>query len=332
MKVLSKELETLKKYRIGILAGGFSSEREISLKSGKAVFTALESKGLETVFLDVKKEDDFFSLIENIGIELAFIALHGKFGEDGTIQRLLSEKGILYTGSDSESSALALDKLLAKKRFESEDVLTPEYYVVGTKDPAAMTDFTYPCVVKPRYEGSSIGLSVVGSSDYLLPALNKAGKYGQEAIVEKFIPGREITVGVLCEEALPVIEIVAPGGTYDFDAKYYSARTKYIVPAVLTGDCYKRSQEIALKAHKVLGCGNFSRVDLRIDESENIFVLEINTIPGLTERSLFPMAAAAVGMSFFELCIKMLYGAIKVPTLKSRCGFIYRGRKSGKKK
>ena len=301
-------MEELKKYKIGVLAGGSSSERDISLKSGKAVFNAFIKEGLNAVFIDVK-EDNFAFLIDQSRIDVAFIALHGKFGEDGTVQHILSEKGIFYTGSGPEASRMALDKVASKKRLSGENLKTPEYIVteLGKEIPAIW----FPCVVKPQHEGSSIGLTVVPSEERLSAAVDRAFNYGNHVIIEKFIEGREITVGILEDRALPVIEIVPEGRCYDFNAKYQSANTKYIVPAEIDEDTFKRAQETAVNAHKALGCEEFSRVDMRLSSRDELFILEVNTIPGLTERSLLPMAAKAAGLSFSELCVKILLGAIR---------------------
>ncbi|MFH1878880.1 MAG: D-alanine--D-alanine ligase [Candidatus Omnitrophota bacterium] len=296
------------KYKIGVLAGGDSSEREISLKSGCAVFNAFKSLGFNVVTLDVN-EKNIRSLLDTSGIDVAFIALHGKFGEDGTAQRILAEKGIPYTGSDPMSSRLAMDKLESKKMFIEYGLKVPEYVMVsGTELPRGI-DVGFPCVVKPRYEGSSMGLSVVRSVQYLEEAVLRASEYGNDVMIERFIPGKELTVGILEGRALPVVEIRVPGGIYNYDAKYQSAGTKYIVPAELSGAMREEAQDAGLKAHRALGCGFFSRVDLRVTDEGDVYVLEVNTVPGLTERSLLPMAAGAAGMDFAGLCVNMLCGA-----------------------
>jgi len=305
-----KKLNDLKKYKIGVLAGGTSNERDISLKSGEAVFKTLKEAGLKATFIDID-EERFDSLISHMDLDIAFLALHGRFGEDGTIQKALEEKGILYTGSGPESSHLALDKFASKDKFLEHGINTPEHVLVKTAEAVASFELWMPCVIKPRWEGSSIGLSIVFSYDELEPALEEAFKFGEEVIIERFISGREITVGILEEEALPIVEIVASGGVYDFHAKYAARDTRYIAPANLGKNIAKEAQRIALKAHQVLGCKGFSRVDIRLSPEGEIFVLEVNTIPGLTERSLLPMAAKEAGLDFFELCVKMLYGAIQ---------------------
>jgi len=304
-----EEMELLKKYKIGVLAGGSSSEREISLKSGKAVFRAFKGRDLNVVFLDVE-EKDFESLIKRSEIDLAFIALHGNFGEDGTVQKWLTSKKIPHTGSGPKASRLAFDKAESKKMFKNAGIIIPEYEEIKTENDAASLRIMPPYVVKPRKEGSSIGLSVALSREKLKGAVNKALKFGPGVIVERFIPGREITVGILDEKALPVVEIVPEDNIYDFHSKYSSDRTEYIVPARLGGGLYNKAQEEGLKAHNILGCEGFSRVDMIVSDDNNIFVLEVNTIPGLTERSLLPMAAKEDGMDFSELCVKMLQIAL----------------------
>lgn len=307
---MNKNIDELKKHKIGILAGGPSSERDISLKSGKAVLAALQGAHLDVIFLDVN-EDDFSVAIDKAGIDLAFIALHGRFGEDGTVQKLLTNKNIPYTGSGPVSSHLALDKLASKEKFVAQGIKVPKHVVVCSGERAEKIDIGFPCVVKPRYEGSSMGLSVVKSENELEKALKKAAEFGDETIVEEYISGREVTVGVLDNKPLPVVEIVAAGGVYDFRAKYDSRETEYIVPAKIEPEYFELAQKIALRAHEALGCTGFSRVDMRLSEEGEVYVLEVNTIPGLTERSLLPMAAGAAGMDFSQLCISMLEGALR---------------------
>jgi D-alanine-D-alanine ligase len=301
-------INDLKKYRIGVLAGGPSSERDISLKSGEAVFRALITKGLDTSLLDVDT-DNLSLLIKDTGIDLAFIALHGRFGEDGTVQRKLESMGVPYTGSGPAASQAALDKIVSKEKFIEKGIDVPAYSVMRAVSDASKGRTSFPCVVKPRYEGSSIGLSIIDSADMLPAALEKALKYDKEVLVEEFIRGREITVGILGEEALPVVEIIPAGGVYDFAAKYHAKDTVYKVPADLSADITDLARKTGLKAHKTLGCEGFSRVDMRLAEDGRIYVLEVNTIPGLTERSLLPMAAKEAGLDFSALCVKMLLGA-----------------------
>jgi len=298
-----------KQYRIGVLAGGPSSEREISLKSGKAVLNALTKSGFTAVFLDVN-EKNFASAVADAGIDLAFIALHGRFGEDGTVQRMLEEIGLPYTGSGPEASRLAMDKILSKEAFAGAGLNVAGHAIVTDKSRISDIEDRVPCVVKPRYEGSSVGLSVVHTRDALKKSVLKARAFGEDVIVEDFIPGRELTVGVLDGAALPVVEIVPAEGVYDYAAKYNSSDTKYVCPANVAEDEYQRAQEAALAAHGTLGCRGFSRVDMRLTEAGDVFMLEVNTIPGLTERSLLPMAAKTAGLDFPGLCVKMLRSAV----------------------
>ena len=301
----NKMNKKLKQYKIGVLAGGVSSEREISLKSGTAVFKALEGLGLDVKFIDVS-DKDFCCKVNFSDIDLAFIALHGRFGEDGTIQEFLEDEGILYTGSGPAASRLALDKLESKIQFTKAGIRIPEYCIANKGADTAKIRPGFPCAVKPRYEGSSVGLSIVREQKQLEAALEKSFAYDDDAIVEKFIKGKEITVGMLDQVALPVVEIVTLDNIYDYEAKYRSQHTEYIAPATIEEEVAQEAREIAIKAHTTLGCEGFSRVDFRVDEDNKIFILEVNTIPGLTERSLLPMAAAAYGLTFSDLCVKML--------------------------
>lgn len=292
--------------KIVVFAGGPSSEREISLKSGRAVCEALKRKKQDVELVNVegtswakpKKDSDI----------IVFIALHGRFGEDGTIQALLEKMSLSYTGSGVEASRLALDKIASRELFLKNGLKVPAYKIM--KEPSGKKDlfdeFKIPFVVKPQFEGSSIGLSVVRERISALEALKAAFACGGAVIVEEYIHGRELTVGIMGRKALPVLEIVTAGDVYDFNAKYTDGRTKYIVPAELDKDDYRRIQECAERAHNALGCRDFSRVDMRMDRRGNIYVLEVNTIPGLTERSLLPKAAGAAGVSFEDLCMKVV--------------------------
>jgi D-alanine-D-alanine ligase len=292
--------------RIGVLAGGSSNEREISLRSGKAVYSALLSKGLDAVLIDIK--DDIYDIINKKNIDMAFIALHGRFGEDGTVQKMLEDASIPYTGSRVKASALALDKIASKEAFIKNNIPVPGY-IVFEKGKFLIDNaqcIGYPLVVKPQLEGSSIGLSIVKEKGSLEKALDKAFQYGDKVILEEYIHGRELTVGILNDKALPVIEIVTRNNVYDYEAKYKNADTQYLVPAPIARDTYKKASYLGTMAHKALGCTSFSRVDMIMDKAGKVFVLEVNTIPGMTERSLLPKAALAIGLRFNELCVKIL--------------------------
>ncbi len=297
--------------RIGVLAGGPSNEREISLRSGRAVHDALLAEGLDSIFLDVKNDLD--EIIKNSCIDVAFIALHGRFGEDGTVQRMLEDAGIPYTGSGIKSSAAALDKVASKELFIKNSIPVPRHIVLikGQSGIHNSGNFGFPVVVKPHLEGSSIGLSIVRDKRSLQDAIDKAFEYGDKVILEEYIDGRELTVGILNDEALPVIEIVPKNKVYDYDAKYKDSATKYIVPAGIAKDVSEEARRLGIMAHKALGCKSFSRVDMMMAPSGEIFVLEVNTIPGMTERSLLPKAAQATGLRFGSLCVKILEYAVR---------------------
>lgn len=296
--------------RVGVIAGGPSNEREISLKSGRAVYDNLLKEGVDAIMLEVG--DDIRGALENNKIDVAFIALHGRFGEDGTVQKVLEEMKVPYTGSGPKASHAALDKILTKSILERADIPVPRY-IIFEKDDYKVEDcydLGMPLVVKPHQEGSSIGLSVVKSKEELPAAIEKALGFGEYALIEEYISGRELTVGILNDQPLPVIEIVPKNNIYDYKAKYECPDTKYIVPAQIDEDQSKRAMELGRKTHVALGCRCFSRVDMIMDASGKIFVLEANTIPGMTERSLLPKAAQATGLSFGGLCIKLIEDAL----------------------
>lgn len=297
--------------RIGVLAGGPSNEREISLRSGRAVHDALLGEGLDSIFLDVRNDID--DIIRSGCMDTAFIALHGRFGEDGTVQRMLEDAGIPYTGSGVEASAAALDKAVSKEIFIKNLLPVPRHIVLVKGRPCQYDcdKFGMPFVVKPHLEGSSIGLSIVRDKRSLQGAIDEAFQYGDRVILEEYIDGRELTVGILSDEALPVIEIVPENKVYDYNAKYKDPTTKYLVPAPVPEDVSGEARRLGLLAHKALGCRSFSRVDMMMARSGGLFVLEVNTIPGMTERSLLPKAAQAMGLRFSSLCVKILRDAVK---------------------
>ncbi len=291
--------------------GGLSREREISLKTGKAILKALTEKGYTACAIDVN-QDVAETLIKK-KIEYAFIALHGRFGEDGTIQGMLELMRIPYTGSGVLASALALHKIMAKKIFLCEKIPTPSFEVVQRQDIGKDTlrniSLPLPVVVKPAREGSTIGISIVRTQEELVPALKEAGKYDEEILVEKFMTGKEITVGILEDIPLPVIEIVPKSGFYDYHSKYTKGETQYIIPARIPREKYLYAQEMSLKAFQTLGCSGCARVDLMTDENDDSFVIDVNTMPGMTETSLLPKAANYAGISFEDLVERILLGA-----------------------
>ncbi|OHB50397.1 MAG: hypothetical protein A2099_00440 [Planctomycetes bacterium GWF2_39_10] len=261
-------------------------------------------------------------------IDVAFIALHGYFGEDGGVQELLESKGILYTGSGINASKLAMDKLATKKCFIEAGLTTPDYITVTefqefTEIQQEINNLGLPVVLKPTRNGSSIGISIIKDAKNLQTGLEKAFEFGYELLIEKYIKGRELTLGILDDKALPIIEIKTSVEFYNYDAKYKDNRTEYLIVKTTSGNdkntvedflnntgylspsLYNEAQELALNAHKVLGCRGFSRVDMLLDNIGKFYLLEVNTIPGFTEKSLLPKAAKAAGMSFSSLCKKI---------------------------
>jgi D-alanine-D-alanine ligase len=301
--------------KIGVLMGGPSTEREISLKSGKAVFESLTKQGLDVAAIDIKSFDhrDTAELIKSFNIDCAFIVLHGRFGEDGQIQSILESLKLRYTGSGVEASRAAMDKVSAKKIFRENNIPVPaeliiekEYYIPGEPIKAG---FNLPWVIKPPTHGSSIGLSLVEKVQDAGRAVDIALGFDDRALIEEFIKGRELTVGILEDQPLCVIEIIPKSKFFDFEAKYQSGLTDYIIPARLEDGLSRRAREMALKAHRVLGCFGFSRVDIMLDQQNGLYILEVNTIPGLTSTSLLPKAARYAGIEFDQLCLKLLESA-----------------------
>ena len=299
--------------KIGILMGGFSSEREVSLKSGNAVEKALSALGYEVVAIDFDDVQELSRKLRSSGVDCIFNALHGRFGEDGGVQEILDDFKIPYTGSGVFPSRIAMDKVASRKIFEANQIPVPVYAVFNKKTSKTQKlNLEFPLVVKPAREGSSIGLSVVEDPAALFIALKSAFAFDEEVVVEEYIKGREITVGILDDKPLPVIEIVPKNKFYDFQAKYTPGMSDYIVPADLPVDIKCFTQKMALKAHKLLGCRCFSRVDIMLDGVGRPIILEVNTIPGFTQTSLLPKAAAAAGINFFQLCQKMISAAVKL--------------------
>jgi D-alanine-D-alanine ligase len=301
--------------RIAVLMGGLSRERGISLLSGDGVARALESRGHEVIRITV--DDEEVAALAAARPDVAFIALHGRFGEDGGVQRRCAAFGIPYTGSGPEASWRALEKSVAKALFEEAGVPTPPWVRLeppfdGRAAGALVGERVgFPCVVKPVAEGSSIGVTIVRAEAALAPALAEIARLGGAALVERFVAGREFTVGILGEEALPPIELVPRRSFYDYEAKYAAdAGTEYRVDPPLEPALREALARTALAAHRALGCEDLSRVDLRVGETGSPLVLEVNTIPGMTARSLLPKAAAAAGIEFGRLCERICEHAL----------------------
>jgi len=298
--------------RVGVLMGGPSSEREISLKSGKAVLSALKDSGLDAVGIDIITDNiaENIRLLNNYNLNCAFIALHGRFGEDGAIQEILEKVDLPYTGSGVKASRLAMDKIGALKVFKAGKLYVPRSYFLErsayNKNKDFRNDLGLPLVVKPANHGSSIGLSIVERQEEIPEAIQLAFKFDERIVIEEYIVGRELTVGVLDEKPLPVIEIVPKHKFFDFEAKYQAGLTDYIIPASLDPAIAEKVQQAGLQAHKLLGCFGCSRTDIILSRDNLPFVLETNTIPGMTATSLLPKAARILGIDFNRLCIKLL--------------------------
>ena len=295
--------------RIAVLMGGVSAEREVSLRSGNAVADALRHKAYDVVEIDIAEED--ISAVQALDTDVAFVALHGRFGEDGAVQGLLEEAGIPYTGSDARASRAGMDKMASKCFFITHDVPTPPFRLVTTTQrwdqiDEAVTEARLPLAVKPLRQGSSIGISIAKTREDVAVALARAFRYGHQALLERYIPGREFTVGILDRAALPVIELRTSRPFFSYEAKYDDPSTEYVTSPDLPSDVYDKLQSIALSAHESIGCRHFSRVDMMIEDDGCIYALEVNTIPGFTERSLFPLAAREAGMPFPDLCERMV--------------------------
>jgi D-alanine-D-alanine ligase len=295
--------------KVAVLLGGKSAEREVSLKSGGMVLNALRSRGVDALPFD-PAERGLDALIGE-RFERAFIALHGRFGEDGTVQGVLEWLGIPYTGSGVLASALAMDKLRTKLLWHAEGLPTPPYAVL-TKDSdlrAVARKLGVPLMVKPASEGSSLGMSKVRSAARLDEAYALAVNYDRVVIAEKFIDGTELTAGILGDQVLPLIKIETPRDFYDYEAKYIADDTRYIVPCGLSAARERDMQALCLKAFRALGCRGWGRVDLMLNRQGRPFVLEVNTVPGMTDHSLVPKAARAVGMAYEDLCLRILEAA-----------------------
>ncbi len=297
--------------KIGVLLGGLSSEREVSLRTGEAVLAALRDRGHDAVPIYVDRDVDVALRQEQI--EIAFVALHGRWGEDGCIQGLLETLGIPYTGSDVLASALAMHKGKAKELFRLHNLPTPAYYTLTAADLPDLAgvhgDFGFPCVVKPIREGSSVGVAICDTYDQLAPAVERALCFDDEVLVERFIAGKEVSVAVLGSRAIGAVEIAPIDGFYDYANKYTRGATEYFVPPRLSPERYRGVLAQALRAHLALGCRGATRVDMIVSDSGNEFVLEVNTVPGLTPTSLLPKIAEAAGIAFGELCEMMVAGA-----------------------
>jgi D-alanine-D-alanine ligase len=291
--------------KVAVLMGGPGSERDVSLATGRGVSKALRSLGMEVVEVDVRDEN--FPLPRDV--DIAFNCIHGTFGEDGQLQKILEERGMSYTGEGVEGSRIAFDKILSKEKFLERGVVTPESEVIGAGQRPKMS---VPLVVKPARQGSTVGIVIVKNQNALDGALKEAANYDRKLLIEKFVSGRELTIGILGDQALPILEIIPKGGFYDFNTKYpflnpqAGASAEHVCPAKIDTGLTKKIQELALAAFRALGLVVYGRVDVLLSDKGEPFVLEVNTIPGMTEASLLPEAAAAAGISYPDLCLRII--------------------------
>ncbi len=331
--------------KIAVIFGGISTERDISIKSGQAVFNALTELGYEVIGVDpalgsegfIYNIHDFTKVpkLEELklnglypkqylasithpifdDIDFAFIVLHGKYGEDGTIQSLFEFRGIPYSGSGIKASSIAIDKNTSKIMFSAVGITTPQWTILKPNDignyeiyDELRQEFAKGMVIKPNDQGSTVGVTIIldGNLDEIHKGCELASKLSDLILVEQYIPGKEITVGILGKEPLPVIEIVPESGFYDFEHKYTKGKTQYVCPADIPEDIAEFSQQLAIMAFNVLGCSGLGRADFRLDDDGQPFLLEINTIPGFTETSLVPKAAKEIGIDFNQLCQKII--------------------------
>jgi len=303
-------INNLKDKRIALLYGGYSSERDISIKSGKAVEEALKKLNLNYRVFDPIEREKFIQDLVQYNPDVVFIALHGKGGEDGTIQGVLDFLGFKYTGSPQKASVIAMDKILSKKLVKFHNILTPNWHTIKSKEELKNIGKEFPKVVKAPAEGSSIGVFIVNNEEELNKAVEECFKYDNEVLIEDFIKGREITVGVLNGMPLDIIEIKVANGFYDFKNKYFSNKTEYLCPAPIDKEKYEEIKKTAKEIYDIIGCKGAARVDFILDDKGNAYFLEINTIPGLTDHSLLPKAAKCKGIEFPELIVKILEGAL----------------------
>ncbi|MFC2094584.1 D-alanine--D-alanine ligase [Bacteroidota bacterium] len=328
------------KINIALFVGGTSPEREVSKSSGKAIHQAIKSLGYNCTLIDPaygtnqpETDEEFFSakdfgeitnenLIKTIdsrfmdNIDLVFLALHGRWGEDGMIQSLLELKGIKYTGSGVLSSTIAMDKDLSKTIFLKNNVNTPSWFTIDKKfnrdevTGIINSKFGYPVIIKPNDQGSTVGLSIVKNVEEIFKAIETAFQYSDLVVVEEYIPGREMTVAILEDKPLPVLEIIPQSGFYDYVSKYTSGMSEYIVPADVPGDVFDKMQQQAITAFRSLRCKVYGRVDFRLNDENIPFCLEVNTLPGMTETSLVPKMAKVVGISFEDLIDRIIRNSL----------------------
>ena len=300
------------KSKVAVLAGGIGSEREVSIASGRCVAEALEQAGFAVVTADARPEN--LDILDEAGIDVFFPVLHGEFGEDGRLQQILEAKSLLYTSSGSAASELAFDKMASKKLFDNGGVATPAAVEFSSEIDLhrleeQLRDFPGKYVVKPVKQGSSVGVNIVSTLHEALGAAQETFDEFGNCMIEEFVPGREVTVGILCGRALPIIEIRTQGGFYDYDAKYVDDQTEYLFDTITEAAVAASVTRAAVDCFDLLGCRHFARVDFVLGEDKIARVLEVNTIPGFTSHSLLPKAAAKAGLSMSDLCASIVEAA-----------------------
>jgi D-alanine-D-alanine ligase len=293
--------------KVGVLLGGLSAEREISLLSGAAVCQALRDRGYTVTAIEIDASGDWIPQVR--AIDVVFIALHGKLGEDGAVQGVLELLGVPYTGSGVLASALAMNKPMAKRIWQTHGLPTPSWQTID-KNALWQLTLPYPVVVKPSAEGSSVGVSIAHSSETLHSGIAEAFRYDPQVLIETYIPGKEVTVGILGERALGAMEVIAKGEFHSYEVKYTAGREEFILPAPLPPAVYERVLQVALEAHLVLGCSGYSRVDTRVTPQGEVFLLEVNSLPGFTSLSYLPRIAAHAGLDYGDLLEEILQRAM----------------------
>ncbi len=302
--------------RVAVVMGGLSAEREVSLNTGAGVLAALHEKSWDAVAIDWRQGTSLAGLLEASGAQVVWNALHGTYGEDGAVQGLCACLQLPCTGSGILASALAMDKVMSKRIFDSRGVLTPRWHLLphdgpadGSDAPAVLADFALPCVIKPANEGSSVGVSIVEDRAQLAAATAAARQFHGAVIAEDYIAGTEVFVGILDGRVLGSVEVRPATKFYDYEAKYKRTDTTYLVPPELAADVIARAEQLALAAYTALGCSGHARPDLRISEAGEAFVLEVNTLPGMTKTSLLPKIARSIGVDYATLCEQILASA-----------------------
>jgi len=306
----NSELKTVNsKLRIAVLAGGIGTERDVSIQSGMCVAQALTEAGFNVVTADIRP--DYLDILQDGSVDLFFPALHGQFGEDGRLQQILEDRSLLYAGSGPEASRLAFDKMASKNLFEEAGIATPAAIEFSPETDTRkleeqLRNFRDKFVVKPVRQGSSVGISIVSTAEEAIDAAQKTFHEFGDCMIEEFVPGREVTVGILCEQALPIIEIRSKSSFYDYHAKYVDEQTEFLFDTIADPAVTANINQAAMDCFQKLGCRHFGRVDFILTDDGTAFALEVNTIPGFTSHSLLPKAAAKTGLAMSDLCTRII--------------------------